>query len=240
MSTIPEIKNTLSHRPFPLPERSWKYYQEWEDTIFLHYKVPQQLLSGLVPKELSLDNFEGEAWVSIVAFTVKNMRLKYLPPLPYLSEFNEINLRTYVVNNGIPGIYFLTIETEKISSVLLANTLIGLDYKKARVKRSINRYMVSESAEENQLSIKYLSLPELHDKTELDKWLTERYCAYELINGQMYKFNIHHKPWPLKDIKLRKLDICYRKDGFIIKDIKPDLQHFSSKQEVLLWGREKS
>ena len=73
----------------------------------------------------------------------------------------------------------------------------------------------------------------------MDKWLTERYCAYEVINGQMYRFNIHHQPWPLKKLKIRGLKVRYHQQRLHIEDYGPDLQHFSPMQKVLLWGREK-
>lgn len=239
MSSTSEIISTTNHRPFFLPKRSWKYYQEWHDTIFLHYKVPEEILKPLLPDNLSVDTFNGEAWVSITAFTVEKMRLRWLTSFPYLSEFNEVNLRTYVIKYGIPGIYFLTIEAERLIPVLMARSLIGLHYSKARIFRKTYRYEVRKSPEENHLQLKYLPLPEIFAKTALDLWLTERYCAYAVINGQMYRFNIHHKPWHLKKIKIRKLHGAYSKGELTINNRMPDLQHFAPLQKVLLWGREK-
>jgi hypothetical protein len=238
MSETSSLLEINSHRPFPLPEKSWKYYQEWNDTIFLHYKVPQEIVWDLLPPGLLLDTYMGEAWVSVVAFTVKNMRLKFLPPLPYLSNFHEINLRTYVVKDGIPGIYFITIEASKTGSVLMAKNFVGLKYKKAKINKEYGRYSLSESKEENCLDLKYCALQSLKGKTELEKWLTERYCAYEVIKKTMYRFNIHHKEWPLKKMKSRKLNLEYTKAG-LGEDAKPAFMHYSAHQKVLLWGREK-
>jgi uncharacterized protein YqjF (DUF2071 family) len=236
MSFISSLLKINSHRPFPLPERSWKYYQEWDDTVFLHYKVPKEIVLNLLPRGLLLDTYLDEAWVSVVAFTVRNMRLKLLPPLPYLSDFHEINLRTYVVKGGVPGIYFITIEASKWGSVFMANNFAGLKYKKARIKKKYGEYSLSKSKEENCLNIKYCILSDLKEKSELDKWLTERYCAYEVINSKLYRFNIHHKPWPLKKMKLKKLAVEYPKA--LLKNLQPNLVHFATHQAVLLWGRE--
>jgi uncharacterized protein YqjF (DUF2071 family) len=233
------ILHSTAHRPIPLPQRSWKYYQEWADTVFLHYKVPAQALQELLPYGLEPDVLDGQAWVSIVAFTVKNMRLKFLPPMPYASDFHEVNLRTYVVRNGVPGIYFITIETNKLLTALFANAFIGLNYKKALLNRRRGSYTLRKSNENNQLAVKYITLTDVREKSIEDKWLTERYCAYEEINGQMYRFNIHHKPWPLKKIKLRQLKVQYQKQQFVLFSQKPDKAHFAHSQEVLLWGREK-
>lgn len=238
MSFASSLLKINAHRPFPLPQRTWKYYQEWDDTIFLHYRVPQELVWELLPQGLSLDIHRGEAWVSVVAFSVKNMCLKFLPPLPYISDFHEINLRTYVVKDGIPGIYFITIEASKTISVFLAKNFVGLKYIKGKIKKKHNRYSLRRSKEGNYLNIKYCSLQSVKEKNELEKWLTERYCAYEMINKKLYRFNIHHKAWPLKVMKLRKLKLLFQKNELVI-DAQPDLQHYSPHQKVLLWGRER-
>ena len=239
MSISLALLNCKSHRPFPLPHKSWKYYQEWDDTLFLHYKIPQDILWELLPPGLLLDTYQGEAWLSVVAFRVSNMRLKYLPPVPYASEFDEINFRTYVIKDGIPGIYFITIETGKLLTALMAKGFIGLDYQKAKIKHRHNRYNLSKSVDDSRMHVKYLSLQTLPEKTNLDKWLTERYCAYTVIHKKMYRFNIHHKPWPLKKIKLRRIEIQYNKGRLQLLNTKHDLQHFAQQQKVLLWGRQK-
>lgn len=239
MISASTLLHIQSHRPFPLPKKSWKYYQEWNNTFFLHYKVPQEILWELLPEGLLLDTHQGQAWVSVVGFTVKNMRPKFLPPLPYLSDFHEINLRTYVIKDNIPGIYFISIEASKRLSVLMARELVGLKYKKAKIKRKPNRCILSKSEETNNLNIKYLPLQDIIEKTDIDKWLTERYCAYEPINKKMYRFTIHHKAWPLKKMKLRKLDVIYKNVGFEPENQQPDLVHFAREQKVLLWGRKR-
>lgn len=239
MSISSALLNCVSHRPFPLPEKPWKYYQEWDDTLFLHYKVPVDEIQSLLPAGLLADVYEGQAWVSIVAFTVKKMRLRYLPPLPYLSNFHEINLRTYAVYNGIPGIYFFTVETNKLPTAILAHLLTGIPYKKALLKRKGNRYTLRKSSYGNRLAAKYLYLADIKGKTGADKWLTERYCAYQEVNGSLYRYNIHHKEWPLKTMKLKRIKTNFVYNGLHITVQKAEIVHFAKNQRVLLWGRTK-
>jgi len=239
MTYTSTLLNLKSHRPFQLPKPSWKYYQEWHATYFLHYKIPQEFLWELLPQGLLLDTYQGQAWASVVGFTVKNLRMKYLPPLPYLSDFQEVNLRTYVIKDGVPGIYFITIEASKILSALMARKLVGLKYNNAKIKRKHNRCVLTRSEEGNLLNLKYLPLQNISDKSDLDKWLTERYCAYEAINKKLYRFNIHHKAWSLKKMKLRKVELNFVQGNLWINNVQPDLQHYSAEQRVLLWGRER-
>jgi uncharacterized protein YqjF (DUF2071 family) len=105
MTFIQRILKLNDHRPYPMPRRPWKYYQEWHDVLFAHWKVPLKPLRELVPQGLDIDLFEGEAWVSLVAFEVKKLRPHFIPSFPPISDFLEINMRTYVTRHGKSGIY---------------------------------------------------------------------------------------------------------------------------------------
>lgn len=133
MTKTDYILTQTSNRQYALPDRKWKYFQEWHDTLFLNWKVPKVLLEKHIPKELELDTFDNMAWVSLVAFEVKKMRPRNLPAIPYVSNFHEINVRTYVIKNGIPGIYMFSIETNKFIEVLLTRFFIGLPYQKSNI-----------------------------------------------------------------------------------------------------------
>src|SRR5947209_3331320 len=119
-SSIENVLLDNKHRPFPMPQYPWKYYQEWHDVIFANWKVDVTSLRALIPSALELDLFEVNAWASLVAFTIKHLRPRYIPSLKVLSHFHEVNLRTYVIRNGKPGIYFLSIEAQKLASALMA------------------------------------------------------------------------------------------------------------------------
>ena len=107
---IREILNTTNHRPWTIPTESCKFYQEWNHSIFLHWQVELSELQKFVPKELEIDLFEGKPWVSVVAFTMEKIQPKNLPAFPLISNFDEINIRTYIKSNNKTGVYFLSIE----------------------------------------------------------------------------------------------------------------------------------
>src|SRR4051812_40319705 len=99
MDKIKHILSQTSNRQYPLPEKKWSYFQEWHQTVFLHWEVPVYFLEEYIPKGIELDTYRNMAWISLVAFEVKNMRLRNLPPFPFISDFKEINLRTYVIKD---------------------------------------------------------------------------------------------------------------------------------------------
>lgn len=138
-----------------MPAEPWKYYQEWSNAVFLHWEVDLPELRKFVPAALEIDLFEGKPWVSLVAFTMERIRPKYLPPVSFISDFDEINIRTYVKKDDKPGVYFLSIEGGTFVSCRLAKALSELPYRHSRIKRQGNLYLSENAQFKDRLLIKY-------------------------------------------------------------------------------------
>jgi uncharacterized protein YqjF (DUF2071 family) len=233
---------SVSHRSWPIPAKSWSYYQEWNKAIFLHWKVPADLLRRLIPKDLELDTFEQEAWISVVAFTMEKIRPKNLPAFPPVSNFHEINVRTYVTHNNKPGVYFLNIEAQKRVSAKLSKLLSGLPYEKAAMKRipGNTRHAYTSELKTKGFAFRtsYTVFDQPVEKTELDLWLTERYCLYLDREHQTYIYEIHHLPWELQKVEPEEVQTNYR-IGEIDLNRPPDLIHYSPGVKVIAWKKEK-
>lgn len=132
MNHIQNLIADTHHRPRKLPMGKWQYYQEWNDALFLHFEVDFNILRKLVPKNLNIDSSEGKYYVSVVAFKMEKIRPRNLPSVRFISDFYEINVRTYINNNDKQGVYFLNIEAEKQISAFVARTLSGLPYENLR------------------------------------------------------------------------------------------------------------
>jgi len=226
----------ISQRTYPIPESNWKYYQQWHNTVFLHWSLPNKKIKELLPPNLELDTFDGNAWISLVAFEVQKMRVHYLPPFPYVSNFKEINVRTYVTHNGIKGIYMFSIETDKLIEVLLTRIFIGLPYKKSNIKKSSHKILSFNKQNNYQLDLSYKPIEVSTIKTKLDYWLTERHALYNYKESQLYRHDIHHKEWQLNEVDISVWDINYNFKDLSLT-INPDKVHFAKKIQVLLWGR---
>lgn len=238
MTNIKDIISSIAHRPFPIPKGSWRYYQEWNNALFLHWKIPIEILRNLVPRKLKIDSFDDTYYISLVAFTMEKIRPKFMPSISIISNFHEINLRTYIENNGKKGVYFLNIEAEKLLSTLIAKSLSRLPYEKSKITRTHKTYTSKNKNKGLFLDTEFEVGQPITQKTELDKWLTERYCLYLDINKKLYRYDIHHKEWELKTLEIRNLKLKYQTEELNLTE-QPNLHHYSDGIKVLAWKRAK-
>src|SRR5690606_22792524 len=130
------ILKQTRHRTFDVPSRSWKFYQEWNDAIFLHWKVEPETIKPFLPEGIKLDIVNGKTWMSLVAFNMNHIGIRSLPRLPHISDFHEINIRVYVVCNGKPSVYFLNMEGSKRSSCKVLKTMSKFPYQYSKMRRT--------------------------------------------------------------------------------------------------------
>ena len=239
MSSIQNILQETSHRPFPMPGTPWKYYQEWHSLLFAHWKVAAEYLTPLIPAGLTLDLFNGEAWVSLVAFTIKHLRPRLLPSFPPLSNFHEVNMRTYVLRNGKPGIYLLSIEAQKLGSALMAKLVTRLPYVHSEINRTEGYYASDNNKLNFHLHAKYKPGHTILVKSPLDRWLTDRFCLFHELSNNIYSHDIHHQDWPLKTVDIKALDVQYQFKGVVVNS-RADLYHYADSVQVPTWGKRKA
>jgi uncharacterized protein YqjF (DUF2071 family) len=236
--TIRDILNTTEHRPWAMPDGDWKFYQEWNRAIFLHWPVEAGDLRKLVPGELEIDLLDGTAWVSLVAFTMENIRPRFLPAFPPISTFDEINIRTYVRSGHKSGVYFLSIEGGKKLSCTLAKTISELPYRFSAIRRDQHTYNSSNVGFDDRLNIEFHPGKVRSEKSPQDLWLTERYALFQDTNTHINGFDIHHLEWPVRDIDINRLDLHYPRFSSLLKGA-PALAHYSDGVQVLAWGRDR-
>src|SRR4051794_23166725 len=70
-------------------------YQRWEQLLFLHWKWDPIQIQMTLPPGLTVDTFENSAWVGLVPLFMRNVRPRFVPAVPLVSDFLELNLRTY-------------------------------------------------------------------------------------------------------------------------------------------------
>ena len=221
-----------------LPGEKWIWYQEWNNVLFLHWRIDAGLIRKLVPAPFTPDTYNDEAWVSLVAFTMQHIRPRQLPHVAFISNFHEINLRTYVTDGERQGVYFLSIEAGKLLSAYLSRRFSGLPYEKSRMQRKygmLHSYQSVNPRTSNFLDAEFKPGDKLSSKTGLDKWLTERY--YLFMNGRHGPavYPVHHPEWELNHIDIAKLELRYHIGKLELSHRDIDLVHYSPGVKVIAW-----
>jgi uncharacterized protein len=238
---LDRILQIVDHRPWPLPSGPWTMKQIWHNLLFAHWPVPHDQLRPLVPKELPLDVFDGACWVGVVPFHMSGARLRGMPPIPWLSQFPELNLRTYVMLENKPGVFFFSLDAASLLAVVGARALYHLPYVHARMRVGIEQEVVHYSSQRAhssaQLVAEYSPTGTVHHTSpgSLEYFFTERYCLYTVYRSAVYCCEIHHAPWPLQDATAEfHVNTMAASHGIALPGTKP-LLHFARRQEVLIW-----
>ena len=231
-----------SHRPWPLPDTPWVQGQTWCDLLFAHWRVPPERLRRVMPPSLPLHLFDdGSAWLGVTPFVVTGLRARGTPPLPWVSHFPELNVRTYVELDGKPGIYFFSLDAARRAAVFAARRAYRLPYFHARMRAERSGARVDYRSERIDSSGPPASFrgsygpvgPRTED--HLARWLAERYCAYTVDDeGRPLRIEIHHPPWPLRPAEGR-LDASAMAAPLGIELDGEPLLHFSARQDTLIW-----
>jgi uncharacterized protein YqjF (DUF2071 family) len=192
-------------------------YQRWDALLFLHWPVPLDALRPLVDRRLEVEPFEGRAWVSATPFTVRGARLRGLPPIPSLSDFHEVNLRTYVrFRGGSPGVWFFSLDAASGPAAALARASLGLPYFRARIRRSergqehayesVRRAPASRRASVSVDWITGAGVPSVAAPGTLEHFLVERYALYSAWAGRLLRVRVRHPPWPLVAARVERCE----------------------------------
>lgn len=239
-----QILRETGHRPWALPDATWFMGQVWTDLLFAHWRVREDRLRAVVPPRLELDRFDGSAWLGITPFQVSGLRLQGATPVPYVSRFPEINVRTYVTVDDRPGIYFLSLDADSAPAVFAARRSYRLPYFRSRGSLEgrngsihFSSTRISRDGPDAGFVAEYHPtgdrLPVVPES--LERWLTERYCLYTLdARQQIQRADIHHPPWPL-----RRAEAAIHRNTMArphnIELSGDPLLHFSARQDVALW-----
>jgi uncharacterized protein YqjF (DUF2071 family) len=241
------ILHETAHRPWPVPDSPWVMTQTWHDLLFAHWPVNLQDLQAKVPAAFPIDLFEGTAWIGIVPFRMTNVAPRGVPSMPWISEFPELNVRTYVRVGHRPGIFFFSLDAGSSVAVHAARTLLNLPYYSAvmtvtAVSAAVDYHSQRNDDPSAMLAARYgpTAAPSVAAAGSLEYFLTERYCLYNLDHlGRPYRLEIHHPPWPLQPAQAQfQCNTMAEVNGLSLPDALP-LLHFARRQDMVAWVPER-
>ena len=213
--------------------------QQWLEFFALHRAYPPEAIQALLPAELTVDTFDGKAWVGLTPLLMNDVAPVGLPPMPWISRFPEINLRTYVRGpDGEDGLWFFSLEAARLPFVLAARSLYGAPYvwssmrferldERVRRYESRRRWPGPEGAVVDLTVEVGEAIPE-GEVSELEVWLTGRWRAYSVhpLAGLLVA-DVGHPAWPLWRASLRHLDETVLEAAGLPTRSDPPLVHFS-------------
>lgn len=219
--------------------------QSWRRLLFMHWPIPFDQLRPLVPAELELEQFDGSAWIGMTPFLVTGLRPRGLPRIPSirsLSEFPELNLRTYVRAGGRSGIYFFSLDAASTMAVLGARAAYRLPYHTADMSmEERDGWIEFRSARQRasaELDIRYRGSGEIFQAAEgtFEQFVIERYALFTITGGgDMWRAEIHHAPWLLQSAEaVIERNTVPQAHGIQLPDREPVL-HFAARQDTLIW-----
>ena len=227
-----------------VPAGPWIMTQTWHNVLFLHSPIEPVTLLPFLPPSVELDTFDGQAWLGVVAFRLSKIRMRGFPEVGLVSHFNEINLRTYVTQRGIPGVLFLSMDADNPLAIALARPLFRLPYTPANIKFDRNSDGISFTGERTSgrglgAQFKAIYRPEglvyASCRGSLEHWLTERYCYYGASKNHTYRCDIFHPPWPMQRAHARiDSNTLAESLGLRSEPAEPTL-HYAHKMTALIW-----
>lgn len=234
-------------RPFPPPARPWVMAQTWHDLLFMHWRVPAGALR--LPSGLTLDTFEGAAWVGVVPLHMSGVRLRGLPPMPGTGAFPELNVRTYVKHGDVPGVWFYSLDAGHPLMVEIARAWYHLPYFHARmrVRRDGDALEYASMRADGRaapgvLRVRYrpTGAPFSTTPGTLAHWLTARFALYAADRrGGLYRGDIAHAPWALQPAEAELLENSVpHAHGITLPDA-PPLLHFARALSIAAWTLER-
>jgi uncharacterized protein YqjF (DUF2071 family) len=239
------ILSRTEHRPYPVPPGPWALFMSWHDLLFMHWPVKKDMLRPWIPPALSIDTFDGSAWLGITPFGMSGVRPRFLPSVSPVSNFPELNVRTYVTAEDKPGIWFFSLDAHNPVVVRLARATFSLPYYDAemscRLKGDEVRYRsvrTHRGAPRAEYAARYKSVqdPFTSRPGTLENFLTERYCLYAADGrGKLLRGDIHHHPWPLQRAETEIGSLAMTEQiGLTLPETGPIL-HFSKRLDTLAW-----
>ncbi|HEX7151942.1 MAG TPA: DUF2071 domain-containing protein [Thermoanaerobaculia bacterium] len=241
--------------PTQEPDQPVVMHQNWHHLGFFHWEVPVADLQQLLPPGLTVDTFEGKAYVGLVPFTITGVRAVLTPPLPWISSFHEINVRTYVHHQGHwPGVWFFSLDASSTLAVTAARAMYKLNYLGSEIQ--------FEASKEPSPTIRFTS----HRQDErgptpanahlryrpvegptfeavvgtLDHFLCERYILYAAdADKNLYRARVHHQSYPLQRAEVLELDETLTWSAGVRRGEQAPIRHYASEVNVKVYPLEK-
>jgi len=240
--------------PASEPAQTVLLHQNWHHLLFLHWEIPPEDLQALIPARLTVDTCEGKAYVGLIPFTMTGVRAALTPPLPWISSFHEVNVRTYVHLDGRdPGVWFFSLDASSTLAVAAARAMYKLAYFDADIDFDASEGALPEIAFESRRTDRRGTLPaNAHIRYQpaegatqpaapgsLEHFLVERYILYaQDEHHTLYRARVHHQPYPLQRAEIHHLEETLVWAAGIRRPDSVPMRHYAREVNVTVYALE--
>lgn len=223
--------------PFQVPRPVIR--QSWLELTFLHWAFDPAVVRPLIPAELELDLWEGKCYVGLVPFILAGITHPKAPAVPWLSRFNETNVRTYVWDRyGRRGVWFFSLDAARLAAVVGARISYALPYywAKMRVDRE-GRQVLYRSRRRHgppgETNIAVTPGATIGEPSPLEVFLTARWRLFAYQRGRLFRADIDHPRWPLQAAAVDRLEETLVRAAGLPAPRGEPLAHFSAGVRVM-------
>lgn len=199
----------------PQPVRRAVMKQGWYDLAYIHFRYSVEEVARILPEGLEVDVCDGSAWVGLIPFSMRGIGVPGLPAVPYFGSFAEINVRTYVRRNGVPGVWFCSLDINRLLPTIVARTTYTLPYcfgraSNKRVGDELHtkverRWPRGDRAAKTDIRLRIGE--QIAAPSPLEIFLSARWGLYTTTRGGSLRYApISHAPWRLQRAEIISLD----------------------------------
>jgi uncharacterized protein YqjF (DUF2071 family) len=210
----PEAPEAVGPEPPQADGRAWQHHR-WTELSFLHWPYPPDIVQALLPERLHVDPFAGAAWVGLIPFRL-DVRVRGVPYVPWAGRFVETNVRTYVrADDGTRGIWFLSLDAERLGAVVAARTAWSLPYQWSHMRLTRTGSVVTYESRRRWPGADHPTSRVVVDVgdpyragelEDLDHFLTARWVLFSRWRGSWARTRARHEAWPLRHATVLEAD----------------------------------
>jgi uncharacterized protein YqjF (DUF2071 family) len=184
-------------------------YHNWRRLLFLHWAWEAAAVQATLPPGLTVETWDGRAWIGVVPFAMRRVRPRFLPQMGRLSNFLELNVRTYVRDaHGRTGVWFYSLDCSQSLAVWAARKFFGLPYfcadLRERKQDGMTYYHCQREGSRAVAHFEYVRQgePAWAMAGSLEEFLVERYRLFARRNGRLLTVEVSHEPYPLQPVEV--------------------------------------
>lgn len=209
--TLPTPEQRLAMRGKPATFAVMR--QRWTRLLFLHWAMDPEVIQKTLPPGLHVDTFAGKAWAGVVPFYMDAIRPVYVPPVPWISWFLEMNVRTYVHDDhGNSGVWFYSLDCNQPLAVEVARRFFHLPYQHSRMsaRREADKVHYHSERHGTGVATDYVYQPDtkavrIAEPGTFEFFLVERYLLFSASSvGRIHTGRVHHTPYTFTEAQCEK------------------------------------